>query len=141
MATTAALPACSHRRKPARSAFCRSRLSRKNRQRLAGRRSFRSAIQKLDETPQLSPAGEHRPLLKDRTAWHKAGSRAARERQLALDYLARRDYLRAAQFGYEARFRRRYGDPNDFATRKDADNELTQDSKDQAAESRPTFAP
>ena len=106
-----------------------------------GGQKLTSAIQKLDETPQLSPAGElFRPLLKDRTTWHKAGSRAARERQLALDYLARRDYLRAAQFGYEARVSAAtYGDPNDFATRKDADNELTQDSKDQAAESPANF--
>lgn len=102
-----------------------------------------AAIQKLDETPSLSPAGElFRPLLKDRTAWHKAGSRAAREHQLALDYLARRDYLRAVQFGYEARVSAATsGDPNDYDNRKNADERLMQDSKDKnlAVESPANF--
>lgn len=95
----------------------------------SGSQKLGTAMQKINQASAISPAaGLFVPLLRERTAWHKGGDRAARERALALDYLKRRDYLRATQFGFEARVTAgvwdNRGNPNEFDDREAAERML-----------------
>ncbi|MDP3438588.1 MAG: hypothetical protein Q8R95_03220, partial [Azonexus sp.] len=81
------------------------------------------------------------PLLINRTEWRNGGSRAERERRLAIDYLKRHDYLRAAQFGYEALVSENsWGDPNDFDAREASDRQLYDDGKSKSWEMPGNFS-
>lgn len=92
-----------------------------------GSQKLGSAMRQIAAAEEISPAAAlFRPLLEERTAWHKKNGRAERERKLALDYLQRGDYLRASQFGYEsfvsATTRE---DINEYDARKEADDYLS----------------
>lgn len=91
--------------------------------------SLTTAMQKIHAKGKLTPAADlFSPLLEERTDWHKRSDRASRERVLAQDYLQRRDYLRATQFGYEsfvtAAVLENKGKPNEFSDREAADKQL-----------------
>ena len=94
-----------------------------------GSQKLNSAMQQINSTVQLSSAASlFAPLLKERTAWRNGGDRAAREKTLANDYLKRRDYLRAAQFGFESRVSEGVwndrSNQNDYDDRKHAEETL-----------------
>lgn len=96
-----------------------------------GSQTLTTAMQKIDAGSAMSAAGNlFLPLLEQRTEWRKGKDRGQRERRLALDYLNRADYLRAAQFGYEsfisAETRR---DLNEHESRKEADSYLSEKGK------------
>ena len=107
-----------------------------------GSQKLSSAMQKIDASPGLSAAGKlFLPLLNQRTEWRKGGNRAERERRLALDYLGRADYLRAAQFGYESFISAETrGDLNEYDARKDADTYLSDKARALPMESPANFA-
>ncbi|MDP3638381.1 MAG: TIGR02221 family CRISPR-associated protein [Azonexus sp.] len=101
-----------------------------------------STLQKIDLAKDTSPAAKlFLPLLINRTEWRNGGSRAERERRLAIDYLKRHDYLRAAQFGYEALVSENsWGDPNDFDAREASDRQLYDDGKSKSWEMPGNFS-
>ncbi|CAK0751703.1 conserved hypothetical protein [Gammaproteobacteria bacterium] len=75
-----------------------------------------------------------RDPLERRIAWFKGKDRAEREEQLARRYLERRDYLRAAIFGYESRVTRMTDklklDGSKFDERKEASESLKSESNE-----------
>jgi len=89
-----------------------------------------------DQGEPASPAGRlFLPVLEQRIDWRRGRDRAAWEGRLARNYLERGDYLRAAQFGFEARISGRVignrGDPGHYdRDRQDAEMELEQRTKD-----------
>lgn len=107
-----------------------------------GSQKLNTAMQQIDASKQISAAGAlFLPLLKQRTEWRKGGNRAQRERRLALDYLARADYLRAAQFGYESYISAETrGDLNEYQARKEADDFLSKGGKSHPLESPKNFS-
>ncbi len=107
-----------------------------------GSQKLNSAMQKINDGPALSAAGKlFLPLLNQRTEWRKGRDRADRERRLALDYLGRADYLRAAQFGYESFISAETrGDLNEYDARKEADTHLSEKAKARPKESPENFS-
>lgn len=107
-----------------------------------GSQKLNTAMQQIDQGKQISAAGAlFLPLLKQRTEWRKGGDRAQRERRLAIDYLARADYLRAAQFGYESFISAETrGDLNEYESRKEADSFLSDKGKLLPLESPENFS-
>lgn len=100
------------------------------------RKRLTSAMQKIAAHHGLSPAATlFAPLLEERTEWHKRSDRATRERVLANDYLQRRDYLRATQFGYEsfvtAAVMNQRGNPDNREDRVQAEAPLYEAAKSQ----------
>ena len=89
-------------------------------------------MQQVSDANDMSQAAKlFLPLLMARTEWRNGGSRAERERRLAIDYLKRQDYLRAAQFGYEAIISKNvWADPNDFDAREESGRQLYDGAKD-----------
>jgi len=75
-----------------------------------------------------------RKPLEKRIAWFKGKNRAEREEQLAQRYLERRDYLRAAIFGYESHVTKRTVEhkqnSNNFNERKAATESLKNESEE-----------
>lgn len=106
-----------------------------------GSQKLSSAMQRINDAAVLSPAASlFAPLLKERTAWRNGGSRSARESALANDYLKRRDYLRATQFGFESRVSAAVrGDPNDFGERKETESFLYAQCEEMQAETPGNF--
>lgn len=106
-----------------------------------GSQKLDSAMQKINNAAALSPAAAlFAPLLKARTAWRNGGKRAARESALASDYLKRRDYLRATQFGYESLVSAAVrNDPNNFDEREEAESYLYDKGKGLPPESPGNF--
>jgi CRISPR-associated Csx2 family protein len=109
-----------------------------------GSQKLNSAMQQIDNA-ELSPAASlFAPLLKTRTAWRNGGDRAARERALASDYLSRRDYLRATQFGFESLVSSAVWankrNPNNMDDREEAERSLYDvQSRESAAETPGNF--
>ena len=108
------------------------------------RESLTTAMQQIRAKSDLSPAASlFAPLLEERTDWHRRSDRAAQERVLANDYLQRRDYLRATQFGYEsfitARVLENRGKLNDFDDREVAERQLYETSSGEAPETPGNF--
>ena len=64
-------------------------------------RQLRTFLPTLD-TPLSGAAGLFQTRLAERLRWVKAGGLADHQRKLAFEHLKRRDYLRAAAFGWEA---------------------------------------
>ena len=64
-------------------------------------RQLRTFLPVLD-TPLAGAAGLFRTRLAERLRWVKSGGLAEHQRKLAFEHLKRRDYLRAAVFGWEA---------------------------------------
>ena len=97
-----------------------------------GSQKLTTAMQKIDAGSAMSAAGNlFLPLLEQRTEWRKGKDRGQRERRLALDYLNRADYLRAAQFGYESFISAETrGDLNEHESRKEADSYLSEKGKE-----------
>ena len=56
----------------------------------------------LEATPLTGVAGLFQPALQDRLKWSENETPQRRQKQLAMDYLERRDYLRAALYAQEA---------------------------------------
>ena len=56
----------------------------------------------LEATPLTGVASLFQPALQDRLKWSKNETPQRRQKQLAMDYLERRDYLRAALYAQEA---------------------------------------
>ena len=56
----------------------------------------------LEATPLTGIAGLFQPALQDRLKWSEKETPQRRQKQLAMDYLERRDYLRAALYAQEA---------------------------------------
>lgn len=56
----------------------------------------------LKAAPLKGVAGLFQPALQDRLEWSKNDTPQRRQKQLAMDYLERRDYLRAALYALEA---------------------------------------
>ena len=109
-----------------------------------GSQKLNSAMQLINNTETLSPAAAlFAPLLIERTAWRNGGDRATRERALALDYLKRRDYLRATQFGFESivsgEVWANRGDPNNMGERIEAETTLKAQSRAQPPETPGNF--
>ncbi|MBF0152726.1 MAG: TIGR02221 family CRISPR-associated protein [Magnetococcales bacterium] len=82
----------------------------------------------------LPPAANlFREALEARISWFKEKDRAAREERLALDYLKRKDYLRAAIYGFEALVTRRCLEermfPDNYDDREKADISLRSKSE------------
>ena len=96
-----------------------------------GSQKLNTAMQKIDAGAAMSAAGKlFLPLLNQRTEWRKGKDRAQRERRLAIDYLGRADYLRAAQFGYESFISAQTrGDLNEYEARNEADAHLSEKAK------------
>lgn len=107
-----------------------------------GSQKLTTVMQQIDSSAEISAAGTlFLPLLKQRTEWRKGKDRANRERRLAQEYLARADYLRAAQFGYESFVSAETrGDLNEFEARKEADKFLSEKGKSQNLESPENFS-
>ena len=107
-----------------------------------GSQKLTSAMQKIDAGAAMSAAGKlFLPLLNQRTEWRKGKDRAERERRLAIDYLGRADYLRAAQFGYESFISAQTrGDLNEYNARKEADTYLSEKAKALTTESPENFS-
>ncbi|MDP2793423.1 MAG: TIGR02221 family CRISPR-associated protein [Sulfurisoma sp.] len=99
------------------------------------------ARRKLDsfaQSPQQSESAAGAlflPLLKERISWRQGRSRSAWEASLAREYLARRDYVRAAEFGYEstitAQIEATGGDDDSYDVRKSADEQLADATRSQ----------
>lgn len=106
-----------------------------------GSRKLSTTMQKVNQAGDMSPAAKlFLPLLMSRTEWRNGGNRAERERRLAIDYLKRQDYLRAAQFGYEAIVSKNvWGDPNDFDTREESGRQLYDGAKNHPHETPGNF--
>ena len=97
-------------------------------------RKLRTFLPVLD-TPLPGAAGLFRARLAERLHWVNAGGLADHQRRLAFEHLKRRDYLRAAVFGWEAlctlECERRGLPPGDYATgRKLATDRLGDEMRD-----------
>lgn len=97
-------------------------------------RQLRTFLPVLD-TPLPGAAGRFQPRLVERLRWIKAAGLAEHQRRLAFEHLKRRDYLRAAVFGWEAlctlECERRGLPPGDYATgRKLATDRLGDEMRD-----------
>lgn len=90
-------------------------------------RQLRTFLPVLD-TPLPGAAGLFRARRAERLRWVNAGGLADHQRRLAFEHLKRRDYLRAAVFGWEAlrtlECERRGLPPGDYTNRKLATNRL-----------------
>lgn len=89
---------------------------------------------KSDMRPQTPGSQMFLPVLQQRLDWRRSVKRSEWERKLALEFLARRDYLRAAIFAYEYKISQQVeftgGDTNNFANdRIAADKSLTDETK------------
>ena len=83
----------------------------------------------LEATPLTgSVAGLFQPTLQDHLKWSKKSTPQRRQKQLALDYLERRDYLRAAIYAQEAFVTFLVscagGDPDSYNDRKEARDDV-----------------
>lgn len=107
-----------------------------------GSQKLNTAMQKIDADAAMSAAGKlFLPLLNQRTEWRKGKDRAQRERRLAIDYLGRADYLRAAQFGYESFISAQTrGDLNEYEARNEADAYLSEKAKALTIEAPENFS-
>ena len=78
----------------------------------------------LAATPLTGVAGLFQPTLQDHLKWSKKSTPQRRQKQLALDYLERRDYLRAAIYAQEAfvtfLVSCAEGDPDSYSDREEA---------------------
>ena len=89
---------------------------------------------KADMQPSTPASQMFLPVLQQRLDWRRSVQRSAWERKLAVEFLARKDYLRAAIFAYEYKISQQVelsgGDTNNFASdRSVADKSLTDETK------------
>lgn len=105
-------------------------------ERIANAPDARRKLDSFAQSPHQaeSPAGAlFLPLLKERIAWRQGRTRAVWEAALAREYLHRRDYVRAAEFGYEAAVTDQVeatgGDDNNRTFRESADARLVEATK------------
>ncbi|PYF99972.1 CRISPR-associated Csx2 family protein [Thioalkalivibrio sp. ALE21] len=90
---------------------------------LAGaRQRLRTVLQELESNPLTGASGLFQGKLIDRLAWARSNDLGDNQRKLALRALGRRDYPRAAIFGFEAFLTRLCNDegedPSDHASRE-----------------------
>jgi CRISPR-associated Csx2 family protein len=100
-------------------------------ERIANAPDARRKLDSFAQSPQQaeSPTGAlFLPLLRERISWRQGRTRATWEASLAREYLMRRDYVRAAEFGYEsavtAQVEATGGDDDSFKVRESADAQL-----------------
>lgn len=86
------------------------------------RQRLRTVLQELEENPLPGASGLFQIKLADRLAWARGNDLGHNQRKLALRALGRRDYPRAAIFGFEAFLTRLCNDegedPSDHASRE-----------------------
>lgn len=107
-------------------------------ERIANAPDARRKLDSFAQSPQQpeSAAGAlFLPLLKERISWRQGRTRSAWEAALAREYLTRRDYVRAAEFGYEsaitAQVEATGGNDNNYEVRKSADEQLSEATRNQ----------
>ena len=106
---------------------------RTNRESLA-KQPLDTIVQHIQERPLIGVPGLFQPALEDRLKWARETTPQERQRQLARDYLERRDYMRAVIYSQEALITdlvyQNKGDHTSYDQRSEAETKYRENAPD-----------